>query len=273
MDAWGSRGVLSHVTFSRNQARSGGGGMYIEYGTPSLETVIFRDNQARSGGGMRAKESDCSLTNVVFYGNQAEREGGGMEIEGGAAKLTNIVFSGNRANMGGGGMCIWPEWYTGKPSTPELINVTFSGNQAGDRGGAIHNYKSNPTLVNCILWGDSASTEAEIFNVAGTVTVTYSNIQWASGIYTGTGNMNVDPRFVKPITATAAPTTAGDYRLLDDSPAIDAGNNLSVTVATDLDGNPRIRDGDCRGGPRVDLGAYEYYGCSYIPLVFRDFAQ
>ena len=93
MYAWGSRGVLGRITFSGNQARYSGGGMYSHYGMPSLDTVIFRDNHALSAGGMRATESACSLTNVVFYGNQAERGGGGIEIAGGAPKLTNVLFA------------------------------------------------------------------------------------------------------------------------------------------------------------------------------------
>jgi hypothetical protein len=235
MYAWDSRAILGHVTFSGNQANKGGG-MGSEGGRPSLDTVIFYDNQALWGGGLYTAEGASSLTNVVFYGNQAER-GGGLLIQGGTPKLTNVIFGGNRANADGGGMTTWPEWYPGRPSNPELINVTFSGNQA-DRGGAMSNSKSNATLVNCILWGDSASTGTEVFVETGVVTATYSDIRWASGTYTGTGNINIDPHFVMPITATAAPTTAGNYQLLADSPAIDVGNNLSVTAATDLDGNP-----------------------------------
>ena len=107
-------------------------------------------------------------------------------------------------------------------------------------------------LVNSILWGDSAGTSgAEIYNdSSSTPSIIFSDVQWASGIYTGTGNLNVDPQFVAPITATFAPTTTGNYRLRYGSPVIDAGNNLSVTVATDLDGYPRVRD------TAVDLGAY-----------------
>jgi uncharacterized repeat protein (TIGR01451 family) len=52
----------------------------------------------------------------------------------------------------------------------------------------------------------------------------------------------------------------GELRLQVDSPAIDAGNTLSVTVATDLAGNPRIADGDGDGRAAVDMGAYEREG-------------
>ena len=68
-------------------------------------------------------------------------------------------------------------------------------------------------------------------------TVTYSDAQGGAD---GTGNIAVDPLFTAPITTTMVPTTTGDYHLQPGSPAINAGDSLSVTVGTDLAGNPRI---------------------------------
>ncbi|ACL26375.1 choice-of-anchor Q domain-containing protein [Chloroflexus aggregans] len=55
------------------------------------------------------------------------------------------------------------------------------------------------------------------------------------------------------MTATAAPTGAGNYRLWYGSPAIDYGTASVVTLpATDLDGQPRVTNA------AVDAGAYEF---------------
>jgi len=66
----------------------------------------------------------------------------------------------------------------------------------------------------------------------------------------------------------------GDYHLLSGSACIDAGSNVAVPADTydldgdgnttepipwDLDGNPRIVDGDNGGNCVVDMGAYEYF--------------
>lgn len=74
-------------------------------------------------------------------------------------------------------------------------------------------------------------------------------------VYTGTGNIDLDPQFIDP--------EAGDLHLSASSPSIDAGDNSFVTVAFDLDGNfrrvdmPTVEDTGNGTTPIVDMGAYE----------------
>jgi hypothetical protein len=61
------------------------------------------------------------------------------------------------------------------------------------------------------------------------------------------GNISADPALVNP--------AGGNYRLQSTSPAINAGDPRAPELSsTDLDGNPRTRNG------KVDMGAYEYPG-------------
>jgi hypothetical protein len=64
------------------------------------------------------------------------------------------------------------------------------------------------------------------------------------------GNISVNPLFVNPAES--------DYHLRPDSPSIDAGDNTAPELlTTDLDGKPRVVDGDETEGAIVDMGAYE----------------
>jgi len=143
-------------------------------------------------------------------------------------------------------------------SNPTIDNCTFSGNRAGDYGGAIYcDNSSSPTLNNCILWGNSASSGDEVYVSLSSCTLNHCCVDNAG--YGGkTRNITenncifADPQFVDP--------AHGDYHLKPTSPCIDAGSNSLVPsdVNKDLDGNPRIVDGNNNGVTTVDIGAYEY---------------
>jgi hypothetical protein len=114
-----------------------------------------------------------------------------------------------------------------------VTNCSFSANAAGVSGGGMYNHdNSAPSLINCILWGD---TPDEISG--GIPDITYSDVMEG---WSGLGNINADPLFADV-----------DLRLSTGSPCIDVGDNSVVLVATDLDGNPRIIH------DIVDMGAYE----------------
>jgi hypothetical protein len=144
-------------------------------------------------------------------------------------KVANCIFTSlNTAGGGGGGMA------NSINCNPIVTNCTFTSNE-GTEGGGMFNYNSNPTVINCILWGNSPP---QIFNAT---VVTYSDVQGGTGqTWFGVGCIDADPMFAD-----------ADGRLLDGSPCIDAGDDSVVTVTTDLDGNTRIQ------GLCVDMGAFE----------------
>jgi predicted outer membrane repeat protein len=239
------------------------------------------------------------MTNVIFQDNSAIYQGGNPENNGGAMynygrqgtsspTLINVAFSGNSAMDNGGAMF---NHGTDGMANPTLTNVTFSGNSAGKDGGAMYS-ASYPTpdvinLTNVIMWGNTAEDDGDqMYNSWVSLIIGYSDVQGGllgSGMYyyesTLTdlgGNINSNPRFVA--------ASAGNLRLFDSSPCIDAGDNDAVppSITTDLDGNPRFVEFPPPGGtgngtpPLVDMGAYEeplegYHEYRvHLPLVLKE---
>jgi hypothetical protein len=109
------------------------------------------------------------------------------------------------------------------------------------------------------MWSNSAALGNEIYVYNSLASVTLSNSDVTSGGYGGiTGNItensciHLDPLFFD--------AGNGNYHLQAGSPCIDAGDSSLVPegITTDLDGNPRILDGNSDGTATVDIGAYEY---------------
>ncbi len=251
----GGSPTVSNVTFSGNSAWVDGGGMVNALtSNPTLTNVTFSGNSASSGGGMISGPGNPTLTNVTFSGNSASINGGGMFNFSNNPTLTNVTFSGNSAANYGGAM------YNELSGNPAVSNATFSANSATNLGGGIYNDASNPSIVNCILWGNTAPSGPQIHNASSSPTVTYSDIQ---GGYAGTGNINSDPKFIR--NPNPGMSDYGDLHLQPGSPAIDAGSNAAVPVGvtTDRDGNPRIM------GKAVDMGAYEAFLKVFLPLSMK----
>jgi len=127
-------------------------------------------------------------------------------------------------------------------------NNTVAGNSAAQYGGGLHT--SRGTITNCIIWGNTALTSAQLYNSSDP---TYSCIQYWDKV--GNGNIAEDPKLVDMDGPDNNPSTFADNdcRLSPDSPCIDAGKNEDwMWSAVDMDGNPRIFN------ETVDMGAYEY---------------
>jgi hypothetical protein len=238
----GNADVSSNITVNGvTIARIRGGGVCTTGGTTTLTNNSLSGNTAEFGGGIYTLFGTITLTNNSLSGNKAGSFGGGIYTLSGTNTLTNNSLSGNTANYGGG-ICT-------ELGTNTLTNNSLSGNTAGSFGGGIYTLFGTTTLTNNIIWGNSSG----IYTLGGDLTVNYSIVQQASGVYSGTSNLNVDPLFVdQPAIGLG---TSGDLRLQACSPAINVGNNVSVPMGTiDLDGNDRIFDGT------MDMGAYELQG-------------
>lgn len=207
--------TLRNVTFSSNSTPGSGGGMFNGSSSLTLTNATFSNNSAAMGGGMENLFGVSSLTNVTFSNNSASLEGGGLHNDYSSPKLTNVAFRNNTADKGGG--------MFNNHGSPTLTNVTFFKNSATNEGGGLYNVGGRPTLTNSILWDNLAVSGAQIFNVQGSLTVRFSNVQ---GGWAGVGNIDVDPLFVDEVhgdlylQASAPAPGMGAFPRLDTSTAV-----------------------------------------------------
>ena len=248
-----STAILDGFTIKGGNSDGLGGGMLNSTSSPSISNCTFSKNNAHAnGGGMFNISSNPILSNCTFSANKTEiGSGGAMSNHTSSPSISNCTFIENTAPNGtGGGMDNFN-------SSPSISNCTFSANTAGDNGGGMNNFISNPILTNCIVWGNTGGGTQGIFNDGSTPTVTYSIIQ-GSDVYPGDYNLLDDPLFVdaaNPAGSDGIFGTADDgISIQPGSPAINKGNPLTTTPATDITGYTRTGV--------FDIGAYEGLPCS-----------
>jgi hypothetical protein len=165
------------------------------------------------------------VTNCVFYRNVGDY-GGAVSVSVGTANFTNCTFAYNNGRLDGGALRV--------------------------RSGGTAN------ITNCIFWGNTSAGATQIALSSSTVNCTYSDVQ---GGYTGTGNVNVDPKF-----RGAGPHP---YDLGELSNVVDSGNaGATYYPSTDMLGRARVdypgHAGTGTGSPAYsDMGAYELQ----LPLI------
>ena len=186
--------IISSNKFYQNGANYGGGGIVILRGTALIEYNIFDENSSWTYGGA------IHIVRATF------------RLKG------NLIINNYFSFFGGGLSC--------SSDTGSMIieNNTFYGNSARGRGGAIYiTFDENDTLLNNIIYGNTAYDEDNIcvHDIEDSMQIFYCNIE---GGWPGEGNIDADPLFIDP--------DAGDFHLswanypIDDetkSPCIDAG--------------------------------------------------
>ena len=266
---WQCGGVISNCHVTNNSTpdvNANGGGLGACNGT--IVDCTITDNFSDGGGGLYS----CIglIINCDISGNQADWSGGAM-MWCDDCTVVGCNISDNVASLSGygAGGAVFSQRAT-------YTNCTFANNTALS-GGAIYAWQFHePTLYNCILWGNLATTnqghQIQLNTSSGsycTLTIAYSDLEGGQdGVWKaydewciidwGDGMIEADPAFADP--------DAGDFRPAAGSPCIDAADNTRVPgdLTADLDGNPRFVDDpdtpDTGFGdpPIVDMGPYEF---------------
>jgi predicted outer membrane repeat protein len=275
--------VFDDCAFVENSTVASGGAIYCSVSSPQISRTVFLNNAANSGGAIYNYCGHPKLVANSFIGNHSVANGGAITSQpkgcfmcwASPAYLTvhNCLFSGNyvTGNTSTGGAIAnydGHDFVDHRYTYSSFVNSTFFNNSAVYRGGALftNHISSTNTVRNCIFYENSdtaGSNRGESAQIHyGTNTVQYNCIQGLS-TYVGNGNIGDDPLFVDPVGEDdVRGTLDDDLRLSAGSPCIDTGDNALVPAESthDLDGNPRILDGNNDGTATVDMGPYERDG-------------
>ncbi len=240
--------LISNCTIVENRADDDGGGIHLDYaGYLRITDCIIGDNFSDSqGGGIKLRSHyHATIENCTFTRNRSTYSGGGIAAFYGSTEIVNCTVTDNSSGLNGGGINV----YCYLPHHTTISCTTIAGNSASGEGGGLFHYGDSPgTIVNTILWGNTAPLAPDFCDLSGTV-ATYCDI---GGGWPGTGNFDADP-----LHADAA---GGDYHLTSVSPCVNAGDPGAILPGIDFDieGDPRI----VQGYP--DVGSDEFYAHLWV---------
>ena len=238
-----------------NQAVSGGGLSLGDFATTELRGNVFRKNAAGAfGGGVFLGSAAPEIVDNWFLENTVRRHGGGLHVAWDSpTRVVGNVFAGNQARTGGG-ICLRAMGIA--KNLPTIAGCTFTGNRASESGGGIHLIDARASIRNTILWDNRAGDGADLYLEQGELHA--SNTIVGEG-YEGEGVLAADPLFTE-VAEDEGPCVY-PFRPGVGSPCVDAGGLLEGDLPdADLEGNPRVADGDGDGTAVVDIGAVELPG-------------
>jgi hypothetical protein len=280
-------------------------GAILALGTPDARIVFTTDepekfaiDDSRTGCWNGVRFIDTSAANdpsrlvccILEYSKALSEDPGPHPYGGGAISIVdfgqitveNCIIRRNVADYGGAVFCY-------RHGNPILAGNLIVDNHSLQNASAIYCAYSHPKLANNTIVENIIENEDNpyvescgVLNFVGKpvfsnniirdndprIVYLHSQLQHNKAYCTrynnieeyadGAGNIDADPRFVDP--------PAGDYRLLEGSPCIDAADNAAVPegLVSDLNGEERFVDDpeteDTGHGepPIVDMGACEY---------------
>jgi serine protease len=234
-----------------------GGGITLEFGgSPTIRGNWFIANQQAAGGfgaAIGGNGASPLVDSNYFEGNSCDDQhlsGVLAFVNGSSARIINNVLYGND--------CRGINFTVPEGVAPEASNNTLVGNRTGIYVGAqvptvSQIYRNNVivggTIGLDVAWDDNrVNAPTWIHNLVYGCSTNFQGIDDPTGTL---GNVSVEPKLVD--------VSRKNFRLLDDSPAIDAGStDAPPTPAFDFDHRTRPFDGDGDQSAEIDLGAFEH---------------
>lgn len=269
--------LVSNCKFIDNEAQlEGGGGVYLKTFGNLLEGMVLIRNSSfvnsinnaafsstgQSGGSALVVRSGAKIENCLFDGNYSSD--GGV-ISGSHLDVSNCIFANNYSKTKGAVFYLGESEQFDSVSIRNVFkNCLFLNNRSDEYGSVFYHRwpPSRDSILNCIFWNNHALLDSAVYytkfggeidaklmvsDIGGDVSPsTFFSDETTPGNSFETDLSTWildDPAFVD--------TLSGRYWISRCSPMINKGNNDWNSLANDIGGNPRIREG------RIDLGPYE----------------
>jgi len=205
--------IISNNAFTNNSGTFGAG-LYVAWCLPTIENNDFMYNSADFGSGVCCDDSSAIIRHNTFENNAANYYGVAIYLGTSSPSIFNNLILYNS------GTAI----YNGYHSYAKIVNNTIVANSSTMGGGGIYNYQGNPTIKDCIFWGN----DDDLFDCSATFCC-------LEDFDDGDGNLHVFPEFdTGPL---------GGYYLNLSSACLNAGSRSSEEAGlsdrtTQTDGTP-----------------------------------
>ena len=293
--------IIINCLFENNESDERGGAITNDGdSSPKIIRTTFLNNNSTEGGAIYNNGHNNvvlpQIYNSIFTGNSSPNSNHGGAIynfgkgNGGEASPTiiNSVFNLNQAGHGGAIYGIATE---SGIVVPKIVNSVFYKNFADQNAGAIYASESfqgnnQVSVYNTIFWdNDNGSTGGPVFHFSGTETpvielndVLVDTTNCALLHHSSTGQVSCNGNMLYELDPNFEDATNGDFRLKQNSPAINMGNDVHMLIdICDLDGDENITeqidiDLDLNGrfDGTIDLGPFEKVGGLPIELLSFD---
>ncbi len=229
---------------TENHAENNGGGIANAAGGTLLvsDTSLILNTAQKNGGGIFNK-GRATVQNTLLFSNQANFRGGGIDTNSSQSdfiKLINVTLTSNTAplNMGGG-------MFGDAPIS--ILNSTFVGNPGGGLASSGSGSYRNTIFAQRTAAGKNCSFDyPQSFVSAGHNLEDHDDC----GMHAVGDQVNTDPK-LQDLSDQGGSSQV--FALVEDSPAVDAGDN-NVCPKNDQRGIYFLRP----GGAGCDIGAFEY---------------
>lgn len=247
-------GALKHATIKTNSTSDTGVVLHSLAGD-------VQDSVIEAGYGVRTS----SIGTHTVQRTRMTVNGIGAMIDGGTLHIRDSIID-LGGTPGGTGVLAVNQNNGSLAITTNVVRSTVVGSGANQKGliyGADSpNEVGTGTLVDSVVsltGASSVDVRCKQAN-AGTATLATTNSAYLTTDFTGTCMPTQAGRLTTPAAGLKfVDRAAGDFRLLVDSPLVDAGSTSPGAGETaDALGQTRVVDGDGNGTAKVDIGGAEY---------------